>query len=205
MAISSVEHPLYCNLLSAVSSFSLTHIVSEPTCTTNSIATLIDLTFVSSLSQVELYCTIPPLANSDHNGLQLTISIKSSKRSLKGVPQRIWKYCLTDFNSMADYLDSIDWNLVLVGDIDCCWMNWKNCFMQIMELTIPNSAVIPNGRVPWVNHTIIKAIHKRKLLYGTFKHTNKQADLERYKTQVVTMLRECKEEFFHELNTANAI
>ena len=79
------SHPLYCHLTTVVSSFNLTQIVSEPTGTTNNSSTLIDLIFASSPSQVESCNTIPPLANADHNGLQLTFSIKSSKTAAKGV------------------------------------------------------------------------------------------------------------------------
>ena len=55
------SHPLYCKLTSVVSSFNLTQIVTEPTRTTNSSATLIDLIFASSPTQVESCSTIPPL------------------------------------------------------------------------------------------------------------------------------------------------
>ena len=201
------SHPLYCNLTSVVSSFNLTQVVSEPTHITNSSATLIDLIFASSPFQVESCSTIPPLANSDHNGLQLTISVKSSKRAVKGVPRRIWKYSLADFDSMADYLESIDWNLVLVGNINNCWENWKNCFLRIMDMSIPNSTVITNRRLPWINHTIIQAMRKRKVLFDTYKRTKMKTDRAKYQAQrnrVVTLLRESKEDFFRKLHNTNA-
>ena len=67
---------LYFKLLSVVSSFNLSQIVSEPTRVSNSSSTLIDLIFVSSIVSVESCVTVPPpLANADHFGLQLVFTI----------------------------------------------------------------------------------------------------------------------------------
>ena len=137
-----------------MSSFNLTQIVTEPTRTINSSATLIDLVFASSPNQVEFCSTIPPLANTDHSGLHIKISIKSPKRVSKAVHRRIWKYSLADFDAMADFLDEP----YHMGHVDSCWANWKNCFLRIMELIL-------NRRLPWINHTIIQAMRKCKVLY----------------------------------------
>ena len=72
-------HSCLCSkLLSVVSSFNLTQIVSEPTRVTESSSTLIDLIFVSSSVIVNYCSTLPPLANADHYGLQLIMTTKSS-------------------------------------------------------------------------------------------------------------------------------
>ena len=97
---------------------------------------------------------------------------------------------------MADYLENIDWNLILVGNIDYCWENWKNCFLQIMDMSIPNSTVITNRRFPWINHTIIQAMRKCKVLFDIYKCTKKKTDQAKYQAQrnrVVTLLQESKE------------
>ena len=59
--------PFYSNLLSIISSFNLTQVVTEPTRVSTNTATLIDLIFVSCPPLVESCITIPPLAHSDHN------------------------------------------------------------------------------------------------------------------------------------------
>ena len=131
-----------------MSSFNLEQVVTEPTRVFKNSATLIDLIFISTPAQVELCLTTPPLANSDHNGLQLTASIKAPKRLERIVPRKFWKYSIADFDAITNYLDNIDWNLIFIGDVDTCWSNWRSCFMQIMDLCIPNSTVTPNRRVP---------------------------------------------------------
>ena len=58
--------PPYHKLISTVSSFNLTQVVSEPTRITPCTTTLTDLIFVSSTNSVSYCKTIPPLANPDH-------------------------------------------------------------------------------------------------------------------------------------------
>ena len=74
--------PFHSNLLSIVSSFDLIQVVTEPTRVSLYTATLIDLVFVSCPPLVESCITIPPLANSDHNGLQLVIRLKSANSGM---------------------------------------------------------------------------------------------------------------------------
>ena len=74
-----VNSYMYNKLMSVTSSFNLSQIVTEPTRVTSNSSTLIDLIFVSSTTLIEKCTTIPPLANSDHHGLQLTFKLKLSK------------------------------------------------------------------------------------------------------------------------------
>ena len=109
------SNPLYHKLLSVVSSFNLEQVVTEPTRVFKNSATLIDLIFVSSPAQVESCLTTPPLANSDHNGLQLTASIKAPKRLERIVPRKFWKYSIADFDAITNCLDNVDWNLIFTA------------------------------------------------------------------------------------------
>ena len=75
-----------------------------------------------------------------------------------------------------------------------------------MDLSIPHTTAIPNRRLPWINHTIIQAIRRRKVLYDNYKCTKKEDDQAKYKAQrnrVVPLLRESKEDFFHCLHNTN--
>ena len=75
--------PLFNKLSSIMSSFCLSQIVSEPTRIVNSTSTLIDLAFTSTHRMVQLCETIPPLANSDHLGIHLILSIKLHKNNIQ--------------------------------------------------------------------------------------------------------------------------
>ena len=91
-----VSNTSYQKLLSVTNSFSLTQTVTEPTRISNS-STLIDLIFLSSPSQLSSCVTIPPLANSDHLGLQLSLSTTvSSHRAHSKTERKLWKYNQAD-------------------------------------------------------------------------------------------------------------
>lgn len=95
----------------------------------------------------------------------------------------------------------------MVGDINSRWESWKNCFLQVVDLSIPHTTTTPNRRLPWINHSIIQAIRKRKVLYDIYKCTQAETDLIRYKAQrnlVVSLLRESKEEYFLSLHDSDA-
>ena len=65
---------LYTLLHSIISSFDLTQVVQEPTSVVdNGSATLIDPAFLSNPSCCEECSVIPPLSNSEHNGISLTL------------------------------------------------------------------------------------------------------------------------------------
>ena len=82
--------------LSVTNSFSLTQVVTEPTRISNS-STLVDLIFLSSPSQLSSCVTIPPLANSDHLGLQLSLSTTGSfRRAHSKTERKLWKYNQAD-------------------------------------------------------------------------------------------------------------
>lgn len=191
--------PLYSKLLSIVSSFDLTQIVSEPTRITPHSTTLIDLIFVSSVDLVKFCKTISPLANADHCGLQLLFTIKSPKTSEKAVPRKVWRYSLADWQKAAEMIECIEWDSILPRDVDKCWKEWKSCFLQVMELCIPHTTAKLKRNLPWLNKDILNAIKKRDTLFRTAKATGKSCDRERYnqkRNQVVSMLRESKQSFF---------
>ena len=103
-------------------SFNLTQVVQEPTRVISSNkATLIDLVLASNANYIQECSVIPPLANSDHNGISLAIKhkkpVKSSGR------RQIWKYSQADFSKASDLIDETDWDHLFCGknvDEACC-------------------------------------------------------------------------------------
>ena len=199
--------PLYSKLLSVVSSFNLTQIVSEPTRITPHSATLIDLIFVSSVHLVKFCKTISPLANADHCGLQLIFAITLLRKPEKAVPRKVWRYSLADWQKAIELIECIEWDSILSREVDERWNDWKNCFLQVMELCIPHTTAQVRRNLPWLNKGILNAIKKRDTLFRTAKATGKSRDRERYnqkRNQVVSMLRESKQSFFdNNLNQAD--
>ena len=200
--------PLYHKLLSIVSSFNLTQVVTEPTRVTSSTMTLIDLIFVSSINSVKSCVTVSPLANADHFGLQLILSISSLRRLQKSVPRKLWRYSLADWQKAAELLECVEWDLILPSDADEYWRNWKSYFMQIMEICIPHTNAKVKRNPPWLNRSILNAIKKRDTLFRSAKASGNLSDRLKYnrkRNQVVSMLRESKKNYFdNQLNQADA-
>ena len=103
---------LYSKLCSITSSFNLSQDVTEPTRTSDHSCTLIDLIFVSSPSQVQSCSIIPPLANSDHFGLHLSIYVMSPKKQTRMPPRQVWRYSHADYDALAVLLDDLDWDTI---------------------------------------------------------------------------------------------
>ena len=97
----------------------------------NGSATLIDLASLSNPSCCEECSVIPPLSNSDHNGISLTLKWGAVKMSQS---RKVWKYSRANFELACALIDATDWDAILQGDcIDEIWDKWSNRFMSIME------------------------------------------------------------------------
>ena len=171
---------MHSKLLSVTSSFNLVQVVSEPTRVTNNTSTLIDIIFVSSVNYVESCTTI----STDHYDLRLKTNLKYQKQLEKGVPTKLWKYSLADFDNINMCLHNVDWDALLTGDVNEQWLNWNSCFLHIMNQCIPHSNIIPSNRLSWINNTVIQAIRKRKICSGaSYKRSGNQVDHEKYQSQ----------------------
>ena len=198
---------LFSKLLSVTSSFNLSQVVSEPTRVFNNSCTLIDLVFVSSISQVLSCTTIPSLSNSDHYGLQLMLSLKAPKKQTKSLVRKVWSYSHANHTAISDSLNDVDWDQLLTDNVDSSWASWKSYFMDIMINCIPHFNAKPKYQLPWINKTIIQAMRRRKSLFYAAKRTGKSSDLEGYHRQrnrVVLLLRKSKQKFFDDLNAADS-
>lgn len=157
--------PLYNKLLSLVSSFCLTQIVNEPTRVTLTSETLIDLFFVSPTIVVQSCITIPPLANADHLGLSIKLSLAAKNfKPSTSLPRKIWRYSRADWDRAIELIDCIEWDSLLQKQANEYWCTWKNDFLQIMEMSIPHATARVKTSPPWINRKILNAIKKRDRL-----------------------------------------
>ena len=91
----------------------------------------------------------PQLSNSDHYGVSLTIrhhhatSVPTSRRT-------IWWYNHLNFELANDLLCDVDFDEILVpGDMEASWRQFKTTFMEAMEQCIPKS-VLPQTKFTMV-------------------------------------------------------
>ena len=118
--------------------------------------TLIDWALVSQVTQLKQCEVIPPIANSDHNGLMLQWAWKQPGNRNKTKPRQIWRYTHGDFERANNILSSVDWDqLIDPTDVNQSLLNWKQYFMNVMESCILKGVLPRRKNVPWLSRTCV--------------------------------------------------
>ena len=106
------EHPLFSKLLYIMNSFDLTQVVSCPTHVShNGKETLIVLALILSSSKLKECSVIPPLSNSDHDGVHLVLRmLPSIQKTTNNGALTIWRYSQADFTKANAIIHSKDWS-----------------------------------------------------------------------------------------------
>ena len=126
-------------------SFVLTQVVPHPThMNPSGNSTLIDLVLLSYPPQLIACNVIPPLSNSDHNGVHTTLmKWFPNSSSIKNPKRTVWRYSHADFEKANRILVATDWSFVDVQfDIDALWSTWEQKFMTVMQECIPKATII---------------------------------------------------------------
>jgi len=86
-------------LICVASSYGLHPVITEPTRVTSTSCSLIDHVYASSSSLMKSSCVLPPLGSSDHNSIEICLSI--TKPHQHHPRCRIWLYKCADFKRWA--------------------------------------------------------------------------------------------------------
>ena len=202
------NHPLFCRLESILQLFSLSQTVCSPThANPNGDTSLIDLALVSNTSLLLDCSTIPPLANSDHNGLKLSLKIKHNHQQVQQQPRTIWRYSCADFRKACELIDATDWdNLLPAEDVDLAAINWNNKFMDIMQTCIPQQTLRKRRNVPWLTKNITRYMKKRNAAFQAAKRSGKPELALKYRklrNETVKLLRSAKRSYLQQLDPRN--
>ena len=202
------SHPLYHKVCSLMDFFSLNQVVTDYTHTSPCGNTsLIDLALTSSPAQTVTCDSIPPLANSDHNGLDLNVSLKSNIQHARTNRRTVWRYAHADFSKANRLISEMDWDSLYCADIDQHCMQWQNMFSSIMEQCIPKKVLPPKRRNrPWLNKSIIQSIRRRNAAHKRAKNSNCPTLTARYRhirNKVSSKLRQAKRRYFSSINPSN--
>ena len=201
------SHPNFCKLENILQMFSLSQVVNTPTHTSpNGDTSLIDLAILSNTALLLDCSTIPPLMNSDHNGLKLSLRWKYKDRPPQQ-PRTIWRNGNADYRKACQLIDETDWDSLLPTDnLDLAADNWHNRIMDIMSVCIPQQTLKRKRNVPWLTKNIIRYIRKCNAVLQATKRHAKPALATKYKqlrNRVVKMLRNAKRSYFQQLNPRN--
>ena len=158
-----------------------------------------DLVLMSNPSQLTQCNTIPPLANSDHNGILLLTSWKAA-----GGPsyrrRTIWRYNHANWEGACELINDFDWDSIVSDDVNSSWMKWQHQFLSIMEQCIPQRSLPPRKNLPWMNKNLKQAMRRRNALYKNGKRTGNFSKFKAARNRVVNLLRESKKNYFTKIN-----
>ncbi len=154
-----ISHPL---LSSIFSSFALSQIVCRPTHTSpNGNSTLIDLALIPPSTEVVSCSVVPPIGNSDHNGIELLLRQKSAAREPNNSKRLIWRYAQANWPLANSLLKSESWDDLHELDVNQAWVKWEERFMAIMEECIPQSILPKTPNLPWISKEVLSAMRRR--------------------------------------------
>ena len=178
-------------------SFVLTQVVPQPTHFNNTgSSTLIDLVLMSVPSQLVKCSVIPPLGNSDHNGIDVTLKWSRNAHSVKASKRTIWRYAHADFDKANRLIIRTNWSFLRnVSSIDSAWDLWEQKFISTMEECTPKATISHQRNLPWMNRRIKAKIRKRNSIYRKARTTCHSSLWYKYvslRNKVVQLLRQSK-------------
>ena len=144
---------------------------------------------------------IPPIGNSDHLSVHLTIRNQRSAKCT-GPSRSIWRYSAADWDRACELLNSIDWNEFFSGDINHAWTLWEHKFMSVMEECIPRVKLTKRCNLPWLSKNLKRAMQKRNHLFRRSRRTGSARLMNLYRlkrNEVTKLLRSSKEAYFRKL------
>lgn len=197
-------HPLFSKLEFLSHSFALQQMVIEPTHVHhNGSVSLIDLVFVSSPVLTNSCHVIPPLSNSDHNGILVQCSWRPTARHScanhsKG--RTVWCYNHADWVRASTLIELFDWNSILSEEVDESWSNWSKQFLSIMVECIPKRTLPKRKNLPWLTKKLINSIKKRNRLYKQGKLSGNLSKYRLKRNKVTSELLLARRNFFQKLN-----
>lgn len=176
--MSTYTHPLFQKVNSIMDTYGLSQMVTEFTHVHhNGTKSIIDLLLVSDPQLVRSCLTIPALFNSDHYGLKIELNLKTIPIATKR--RTVWRYSHADWEKANSLIESTNWDSLLdPDDINTSWKNWSVKFLEIMQSSIPTTALPPRRNRPWLTKKLVQAIRRRNVLYKRAKTTN---DFTRYR------------------------
>ena len=168
---------------------------------------LIDLVLTSLPSHILECNTIPPLANSDHHGLSITISMKITPHQSHSPRRTVWRYSHADFAKASRMIPETNWDPLASEDVDQYCTRWQTTFLTIMDQCIPKKVLPPKKcNLPWLTKSLVQSMRRRNNLFKRAKRASCPSLKAQYKharNKVTSQLCHAKGKFFSNLDPSN--
>jgi len=113
-------------------------------------------------------------ATSDHNLLQWTLNVKTSRSISEHV---VLDYAKADYTTIKSELAKTCWSEVLQGDAEHMWSTFRDMLTKLMNTHIPQRTVKEGiKRKPqWMSYKALRLIKKKHRLYAKYKNNKHPA------------------------------
>ena len=118
-----------------------------------------------------------PLGKSDHEVLVIELSTQSdNSKSCKDK----YNFFKSDFASLQEHLDSIDWSEIVDMDTDDAWLFFKNTLHNAYIKYVPKCSPKHKKQPIWLNNKSMKLIKRKYNLYKRYCFSHKHYDFQKY-------------------------
>ena len=160
----------------------LSQMVTEPTRTTETSASILELFFTSNDTLVNQTRVIPGI--SDHEAVFVESSLRPIKKPT--CPRRIFMFQKADYDGFKQELKDLTPSFLEKAnslDINTLWFEFKSTIHRLMEKYIPTKTLRGKKKQkPWITKTI-RALHrKRNNFYKKQKASKKRKDGDHYRS-----------------------
>ena len=164
-----------------LSVFDMCQLIDEPTRTTTTSKTAIDLIVTSDKEKVS-QSGVLPYCISDHNVIYCTRKVKKYQVNKHNV-QQIRSMKMYSAGALIDRLRSVNWLEVLNDeDVNSAWTKFSVLFLKVIDEIAPVKTVrLKQNSEPWFSGEILDLISRRDKAWIKFRKNNSEENFKNYK------------------------
>ena len=187
-------------------------LISQPTRTTPTSSSCIDLIFTNFPLLFKHVKVLPPLINCDHNPIVAVLETEFIKHTT--YTRHVWDYKRGDYVKFRALLSNTRWDSVFAKtSMDDKCTEFTEMLMLIASECIPNymCTIRPRDK-PWITNSVKQAMRTRNRLFKRLKGNNNnevlRAQYKHARNSVVSEIRSAKREYenniLHTLSLGNS-
>ena len=118
------------------------------------------------------------LTKSDHYMIMTEVACNVSRNTTK---EMIYDWKKANIDDFKSGLQVINWeNCFANNSTKTCWNIFKEKLNTLQDQFVPKKLRRQNNRPPWMNHTILTMIRKKKRLFKSYRKSNSEETLAEY-------------------------
>ena len=155
--------------------------VTEPTrCRDGQASNMLDLVFTKEEEYVDSICFSPPLGNSDHLILEVTVNQYLCDAPVRGNSRFLLNK--GNYEGMREELKHVDWEGVLgLGDVNYSWLKFKSIILRLQTKFIPVAPPKINSKPLWMSKVAVSAQKAKSNAWKRYQFSKTKGNVCEYK------------------------